>query len=97
MNTNRSMFIKNSRMETIDIIGLIGAFLSGVTFFPQVYRTWKLKSARDLSLSMILIILLSNVTWLVYAFNKQDIAIISANFFVGSCAVTILYFKLKFK
>lgn len=97
MNTNRSMFIKNSRMETIDIIGLIGAFLSGVTFFPQVYRTWKLKSARDLSLSMILIILLSNVTWLVYAFNKQDIAIISANFFVGSCALTILYFKLKFK
>ena len=91
------MFIKNSRMETIDIIGLIGAFLSGVTFFPQVYRTWKLKSARDLSLSMILIILLSNVTWLVYAFNKQDIAIISANFFVGSCALTILYFKLKFR
>lgn len=91
------MFIKNSRMKTIDIIGLIGAFLSGVTFFPQVYRTWKLKSARDLSLSMILIILLSNVTWLVYAFNKQDIAIISANFFVGSCALTILYFKLKFK
>ena len=84
-------------METIDIIGLIGALLSGVTFFPQVYRTWKLKSARDLSLSMILIILLSNVTWLVYAFNKQDIAIISANFFVGSCALTILYFKLKFK
>ena len=91
------MFIKNIRMETIDIIGLIGAFLSGVTFFPQVYRTWKLKSARDLSLSMILIILLSNVTWLIYAFNKQDIAIISANFFVGSCALTILYFKLKFK
>ncbi len=91
------MFIKNSRMETIDIIGLVGAFLSGVTFFPQVYRTWKLKSARDLSLSMILIILLSNVTWLIYAFNKQDVAIISANFFVGSCALTILYFKLKFK
>ena len=91
------MFIKNNRMETIDIIGLIGAFLSGVTFFPQVYRTWKLKSARDLSLSMILIILLSNVTWLIYAFNKQDVAIISANFFVGSCALTILYFKLKFK
>ena len=91
------MFIKNSRMETIDIIGLVGAFLSGVTFFPQVYRTWKLKSARDLSLSMIIIILLSNVTWLIYAFNKQDVAIISANFFVGSCALTILYFKLKFK
>lgn len=84
-------------METIDIIGLFGAFLSGVTFFPQVYRTWKLKSARDLSLTMVLIILLSNVVWLTYAFEKQDLAIITANFFVGSCALIILYFKLKFK
>ena len=84
-------------METIDLIGLFGAFLSGVTFFPQVYRTWKLKSARDLSLTMILIILLSNVVWLIYAFEKQDVAIIAANFFVGTCAIIILYFKIKFK
>ena len=84
-------------MNYIDMIGLFGAFLSGITFLPQVYRTWKLKSARDLSLVMILIILLSNIVWLIYAFNKQDIAIIAANFFVGSCALIILYFKLKFK
>ena len=84
-------------MNFIDIIGLFGAFLSGVTFFPQVYRTWKLKSAKELSLVMILIILLSNIVWLIYAFNKQDVAIILANFFVGSCALTILYFKVKYK
>ena len=84
-------------MNSIDIVGLFGAFLSGVTFFPQVYRTWKLKSAKELSLAMILIILLSNIVWLIYAFAKQDIAIISANFFVGSCALTILYFKIKYK
>ena len=45
-------------MEWIEIIGIIGAILSGITFFPQVYRTWKLKSAKELSLTMILIILL---------------------------------------
>ena len=84
-------------MNSIDIVGLFGAFLSGVTFFPQVYRTWKLKSAKELSLAMILIILLSNIVWLIYAFYKQDIAIISANFFVGYCALTILYFKIKYK
>ena len=84
-------------MEFIDVVGLFGAFLSGITFFPQVYRTWKLKSAKELSLTMILIILLSNVVWLFYAFNKQDIAIISANFFVGSCAIVIVYFKIKYK
>ena len=84
-------------MEWIEIIGIIGAILSGITFFPQVYRTWKLKSAKELSLTMILIILLSNIIWLIYAFNKNDMAIIYANLFVGSCALTILYFKLKYK
>jgi len=84
-------------MEWIEMIGIIGAILSGITFFPQVYRTWKLKSAKELSLTMILIILLSNVIWLIYAFNKNDMAIIYANLFVGSCALTILYFKLKYK
>ncbi|MAK07271.1 MAG: SemiSWEET family sugar transporter [Cytophagales bacterium] len=84
-------------MKFIDVIGLFGAFLSGITFFPQVYRTWKLRSAKELSLTMILIILLSNVVWLIYAFSKQDVAVISANFFVGSCALVILYFKLKYK
>ena len=84
-------------MEWIEIIGIIGAILSGITFFPQVHRTWKLKSAKELSLTMILIILLSNVVWLIYAFNKHDMAIIYANLFVGSCALTILYFKLKYK
>ena len=84
-------------MEWIEIIGIIGAILSGITFFPQVYRTWKLKSAKELSLTMILIILLSNVIWLIYAFNKNDMAIIYANLFVGSCALIILYFKLKYK
>jgi MtN3 and saliva related transmembrane protein len=84
-------------MEWIEIIGIIGAILSGITFFPQVYRTWKLKSAKELSLIMILIILLSNVIWLIYAFNKNDMAIIYANLFVGSCALIILYFKLKYK
>ena len=84
-------------MKWIEILGIMGATLSGITFFPQVYRTWKLKSAKELSLTMILIILLSNVIWLIYAFNKNDMAIIYANLFVGSCALTILYFKLKYK
>ena len=84
-------------MKWIEILGIMGATLSGITFFPQVYRTWKLKSAKELSLTMILIILLSNIVWLIYAFKKNDMAIIYANFFVGSCALTILYFKLKYK
>ena len=84
-------------MKWIEIIGFIGATLSGIPFLPQVYRTWKLKSAKDLSLTMLLIILTSNIIWLIYAFAKIDYAIIYANIFIGICASIILYYKLSFR
>ena len=47
------------------MMGLFGAFLSSVTFIPQVYLAWKSKSVGDLSLLMILIVITSTVVWLV--------------------------------
>ena len=54
------------------MVGLFGAFLSVITFFPQVYRTWKLKSAKELSLTMILIILLSEVVPLLFYILRSN-------------------------
>ena len=54
------------------MVGLFGAFLSEITFFPQVYRTWKLKSAKELSLTMILIILLSEVVPLLFYILRSN-------------------------
>ena len=83
-------------LQWIDYLGLFGAFLSSVTFVPQVYQAWKTKSVGDLSIWMILILLGNVSTWLIYGIVKSDLAIIIANSIILVLSLTMLVFKLSF-
>lgn len=84
-------------MNWIEIAGHTGALLSGITFIPQVYKTWKSKSVRDLSLTMMLIVLTSTIIWLFYAISLMLWPVIVANTIVGLLSILLIYFKLTFK
>ena len=83
-------------LQWVDYLGLFGAFLSSVTFVPQVYQAWKTKSVGDLSIWMILILLGNVSTWLIYGIIKSDLAIIIANSIILVLSLTMLVFKLSF-
>ncbi len=51
----------------IDTLGYFAAALTTAAFAPQVWRTWRSRSARDLSLTMLLAQSGGNALWLVYA------------------------------
>lgn len=84
-------------MNWIEVAGYIGAFLSAITFMPQVYKAWQSKSVGDLSFWMILIVVTSTIVWLVYAFAIHSGPVIAANLVVLVLALMLLYFKLTFK
>ena len=84
-------------MDYITIIGLTAATLTTSAFFPQAYRIWKLKEARDISLNTFVVLSLGVFLWLVYGILKSDIAIILANAVTLVLALIILYFKFKYK
>jgi MtN3 and saliva related transmembrane protein len=84
-------------LQWIDYLGLFGAFLSSITFLPQVYKAWKTKSVGDLSIWMILILLANVSTWLVYGLVKNDFAIIIANSIILALSLLMLLFKFSFK
>jgi MtN3 and saliva related transmembrane protein len=84
-------------LKWIDYLGLFGAFLSSITFLPQVYKAWKTKSVGDLSIWMILILLANVSTWLIYGIVKNDFAIMIANSIILSLSLLMLFFKLRFK
>jgi MtN3 and saliva related transmembrane protein len=84
-------------MDWIQFMGLFGAFLTSVTFLPQVYRTWKLRSAGDISLLMLFIVLLSTFVWLTYAFALMLWPVIIANGIVCVLSMLLIYFKVSFK
>lgn len=83
-------------MTWIDVLGLFGAFLSSITFIPQVYKAWQTKSTGDLSVWMILILIGNVSTWLIYGIVRKDFAIILANAIILSLSLLLLYFKFAF-
>lgn len=84
-------------MEPIEIIGHFGAFLSSVTFIPQVYKTWQTKSVGDLSLTMMLIVFTSTIVWLVYAFSLMLWPVIVCNTIICALSILLIYFKFALK
>ena len=49
-----------------EIIGLLGGTLSCITFVPQIFKTWKSKSVKDISVSSFLIVVSSTIVWIFY-------------------------------
>jgi len=84
-------------MDWIQFMGHFGAFLTSVTFIPQVYRTWKLRSAGDISLLMLFIVLTSTIVWLTYAVALMLWPVIIANGIVCVLSLLLIYFKISFK
>jgi len=84
-------------MNSIQLLGLLAGSLTTAAFLPQVVKTWKSRSAKDLSLGMFLIFCLGVTMWLVYGFAVNDIPVIAANLLTLLLASTLLFFKLTFK
>lgn len=83
-------------MELHTLIGLAAGFCTTVAFLPQAMKTWKTKSAKDLSLGMYSIFCTGIVLWLTYGILISDIPIILTNLASLLLAASILYFKLRF-
>ena len=84
-------------MNWIEVVGLMGAFLSSITFIPQVYKAWQSKSVGDLSMTMILIVFTSTIVWLVYGVSLTLWPVILCNSIMAVLTLLLIYFKLTFK
>ena len=77
-------------------IGALASVLTTISFVPQVWRVWKTRSARDLSLPMYLIFTTGVALWLVYGLLLGSWPIIVGNAITIALAGTVLAMKLKF-
>lgn len=83
-------------MNWIEIAGHTGAFLSSITFIPQVYKVWKTKSVEDLSLAMMLIVTCSTLIWLTYGIALMLWPVILANGIIFCLSLLLIYFKFSY-
>lgn len=84
-------------MEKIEILGLIAAALTTSSFIPQVYKAWKFKSTKDISLTMYMAFFIGIVLWLIYGIAINSLSMIIANTITIVLALSIILAKIKYK
>jgi len=77
-----------------DAIGGVAAVLTTIAFLPQVIKSWKTRSTRDISLGMFTILNTGIVLWLVYGLILNSLPLILANAVTLGLTGTIMILKL---
>ena len=78
-----------------DLIGMIAGTLTTIAFVPQVWRVWKTRSTKDISLGMYLVFTAGVVFWLAYGLMLEAWPIIVANVVTLALTGTVLGLKLR--
>ena len=84
-------------MNLTTLIGTIAAILTTSSFLPQVIKTWKTKSAKDISLKMYIILCTGVLLWFVYGLLLSDLPIIIANAVAFLFTLSVIFLKIKYK
>jgi len=82
-------------VELTNWIGTLAGVLTTIAFIPQVAKTWKTRSARDISLLMFLLFSTGVLLWLIYGILLQAIPIIVANGITLGLSASILAMKAR--
>lgn len=84
-------------MEYVNTLGLVAGTLTTVAFLPQVVKTWRTRVARDISLGMFAIFSAGSLLWALYGVFIHSLPIVLANTVTLALALTVLYFKIRYK
>jgi len=78
------------------IIGLIAGVCTTASFLPQVVKTIRTKEAKDLSMTMYLVLAAGIFLWIIYGILIESLPVISANAVSFVLAAIILILKIRY-
>jgi MtN3 and saliva related transmembrane protein len=83
-------------MEQLEWLGFTAGFFSMIAFIPQVYKTYKIKSAEDISIQTFVIYTISTILWTTYGFLFGKPAIYITNIVMLIISSTQIVLKIKY-
>lgn len=78
-----------------EIIGLIAAFLTTVSFLPQAIKVYRSQSTDGLSLPMYIIMFVGVCMWLYYGIRIESLSVVVANTVTAAMQIFIIFNILK--
>ena len=77
-------------------LGFFGGAITTLCLVPQIYKIFKLKSAREISLSFTILFAIGITLWLSYGVYSRLTPVILWNSITLVLALSLLYAKLKY-
>lgn len=84
-------------MNLTELIGYGAAALTTIAFIPQVLHTWRMRSARGISIGMYMIFTSGVALWLVYGILLDAWPVIVANVITLTLALSILAMMIRYR
>lgn len=82
--------------EAIDVVGYLAAALTTAAWVPQVLRTWRSRSADDLSLGMLATFTGGVLLWLLFGMALGSWPIIAANAVTLVLSLVLVGLRIRF-
>lgn len=82
-------------MQITELIGFAAGALVTISYLPQVIKSWKTKSTRDVSLFLGLINSIGQILWIVYGAVIHSSSLTAMSSLTLSLTLSLLFLKVK--
>ncbi len=83
--------------SAVTTLGLVAGTLTTAAFVPQVLKTWRSRSAHDVSLAMFLILAVGATLWTIYGRLIGSAPVLVANGVTLLLVLTMLALKWRYR
>ena len=80
-----------------DAIGYLGGFFIMISFIPQVVKSYKTKSVKDLSIWMVIATFIGTLFWITYGYFINSKPVLVMNVIFGIIVLFQLFLKINYE
>ena len=83
-------------MNNVEFIGFLAGILVAISILPQVIKSWKTRSTKDVAISWSIINLIGQILWIVYWIYIGSISLVIMSSTTLVMNIFMVSLKLKF-
>ena len=76
-------------MTILSTLAMVSGIASTFAFIPQVYKIFKRKSAKDISIASYLFMIITGIIWVLYGLEIQSLPIVIPNL-IGNVIIVFI-------
>lgn len=84
-------------MNQIEFIGFIAGGLVAISLLPQLIRSWRTRSTKDIAISWSIINLVGQILWIIYGISINSLSLIIMSSISLGLSAAMIILKVKFK